>query len=148
MIIYSAFKHPHFHFAIDTFYYFLILHDGPYCTIFTCILWFHVYVPDILCMYFQIFNNPIVIGIYFQRPIIDRSIKPCPIMYWPITTHCATKSPTNKGPTCVCVCLYAWRAPELCRMAERRTCSCSHVRRGRSLIMDQSNGLIPANCFF
>ena len=54
-------------------------------------------------------------------------------VYWPITTHCATKSLTKQGPTCVRVC---WAcAAELCRMAlESLTCSCSHVRCGQSLM--------------
>ena len=73
---------------------------------------------------------------FLYNGTIDRSIKLRPIAYWPITTHCATEGPTNKVQH---ACAYALaNAAELCREAlERLTCSCSHVRIGRSL-MDRS----------
>ena len=65
--------------------------------------------------------------------LIDRSNKLRPIAYWPITTK---RRSDKSSPTCVLVCFV--RAAELCRKAlERLTCSCTHVRCGRSL-MDQS----------
>ena len=45
--------------------------------------------------------------------LIDWSIKLRPFAYWPITTHCATKSPTLKSLTCMRVCLA--RATQLCK---------------------------------